>query len=115
MKLAKASVEEAEALLRWLQDRENAKFENAKDCPPAFSRTIAGYLLLLEHCADPAKDYLDFKPGMSPADVADLRAKAIRVMELYRAGYLVGKDDGGRSAHAIEQLIASALIPTSHV
>ncbi len=89
MKQAKASVKEAEELLRWLQARDNNKFENAKDCPPAFFRVVAGYILLLEQCCDPAKDYLDWKPGHAPADHAaaqeQIKAMSERANELSEA------------------------------
>lgn len=74
MKLAKASQEEIDALMRWLQDREASKFENAKDRPPAFMRVVFGYETLVNNCCDPDKDYLEWKPGHSPSEVTALRA-----------------------------------------
>ena len=83
MKLAKASAEEAETLLRWLQDKENAKFENAKDRPPAFSRVIYGFLLLVDQCCDPTKDYLDWKPGYAPADTDRYRTALEKIISVF--------------------------------
>lgn len=67
MKQAKATVAEAEKLLRWLQQQDDA---------PPYNRTIGGYLLMLENCADPAKDYIDWKPGTSPKEIFALQQRA---------------------------------------
>lgn len=75
MKLAKASQEEIDTLMRWLQDREAAKFEDAKHRPPAFMRVVFGYETLVNNVCDTAKDYLDWKPGTSPSEIAALRAE----------------------------------------
>ena len=68
MKQAKASIKEAEALLKWCQNQPAGRI-------PPYARTIHGYLLLLEHCADPEKEYLDFKPGTSPQEIAASRER----------------------------------------
>lgn len=87
MKQAKASTEEAEALLQWLQKLENAKWSNAAMRPPPFMRTICGYLLLKEHCTDPAKDYLDWKPGYAPSDTDALRAENAKLIDALFSAY----------------------------
>jgi hypothetical protein len=74
MKLAKASQDEIDTLMRWLQDKEAAKFEDAKNRPPAFMRVVFGYETLVNNVCDPAKDYLDWKPGYAPSDTDRLRA-----------------------------------------
>ena len=68
MKLAKATQSEIDTLMQWLQERDAEKFEDAKHRPPAFLRVLAGYELLLRHCCDPEKDYVDWKPGIIHSD-----------------------------------------------
>ncbi|RRJ97838.1 hypothetical protein Ga0100231_005100 [Opitutaceae bacterium TAV4] len=82
MKLAKASQEEIDTLMRWLQARENAKFENAKDRPPAFSRVVFGYETLVNNCCDPTKDYLAWKPGYAPSDTDRYRSALEKIAAL---------------------------------
>lgn len=72
MKVAKASQEEIDTLRCWLQDREEAKFENAKDRPPAFMRVLWGFETLVNACCDPAADTLEWKPGHDPAQLREL-------------------------------------------
>jgi hypothetical protein len=67
MKQAKASVEEAEELLRWLEQLDEEARMFRANPPPEFRRVIFGYLLMLEHCADPDQDVLDFKPEIAAA------------------------------------------------
>lgn len=62
MKLAKASQEEIDRLMRWLQAR-----EKSDDPPPPFMRVVFGYETLLNHCADPKADVLEFKPDLLAA------------------------------------------------
>lgn len=69
MKLAKSSQAEIDALMKWLQER-----EDKEDGPPPFMRVVFGYETLVQNCCDPEKDYLDFKPGASPKEIAALRA-----------------------------------------
>jgi hypothetical protein len=73
MKLAKASQSEIDSLMKWLQNREAAKFESPKNRPPAFMRVVFGYETLVNNVCDPEKDYLDWKPGMSPSYIARLQ------------------------------------------
>lgn len=68
MKLAKASQAEIDTLMKWLQDH-----ETEKNPPPPFLRVVFGYETLVQNVCDPAKDYLDYKPGTSPAEIAALR------------------------------------------
>jgi hypothetical protein len=85
MKQAKASKQEAETLLGWLENQDRS----AQDRPPQFRRTVYGYLLLLENCCDPTKDFLDWKPGQSPAEIAllmqELKEAAVREKRLVDA------------------------------
>lgn len=62
MKLAKASQQEIDTLMKWLQDH-----ETEKNPPPPFMRVVFGYETLLQHCADPAADVLEFKPELKAA------------------------------------------------
>lgn len=62
MKLAKASQEEIDRLMSWLQAR-----EQSDDPPPPFMRVVFGYETLLNNCADPAADVLEFKPELKAA------------------------------------------------
>lgn len=67
MKLARASQAEIDKLMKWLQARENAKFENAKDRPPAFMRVVFGYETLVDNCCDKTLDHLEFSPELLEA------------------------------------------------
>jgi len=87
MKQAKASTEEAEALLFWLQKQDGEKFLHPELRPPPYARTVHGYLLLKEHCTDPAKDYLDWKPGYAPADTDALRDENAKLIDALFAAY----------------------------
>jgi hypothetical protein len=62
MKLAKASQKEIDTLMRWLQAR-----EKTDDPPPPYMRIVFGYETLLQNCADPAADVLEFKPELKAA------------------------------------------------
>lgn len=75
MKLAKASQQEIDTLMTWLQDLESAKYEDAKHRPPAFMRVVFGYETLVNNVCDPEKDYLEYKPGYAPAEVDALRTR----------------------------------------
>ncbi len=90
MKLAKASQAEITTLCRWLQAKDAAKFENAKDRPPAFMRVIFGYETLVNNCCDPTKDTLEWKPGYSPSEVDAQRAA---LKELLASVTSKGADD----------------------
>jgi hypothetical protein len=59
MKLAKASQEEIDTLMKWLQAK-----EGTDDPPPPFMRVVFGYETLLGHCCDPAASTLEWKPGI---------------------------------------------------
>jgi len=103
MKQAKASVDEAKRLLRWLQTQE----EMGRD-PPHFNRTVHGYLLMLEHCADPEKDFIDFKPGTSPDEIEALRKRAeaaerVRELEAKNARLRAALEDVSLLAHCISK------------
>jgi hypothetical protein len=87
MKLAKASQNEITTLCRWLQAKDAAKFENAKDRPPAFMRVLFGYETLVNNCCDPNADTLEWKPGYAPADTDRLRA-ALEEIEREASGAL---------------------------
>lgn len=89
MKQAKATVAEAEKLLRWLQQHDDA---------PPYNRTIHGYLLMLEHCADPAKDYIDWKPGTSPQEIDALKQRAEAAEARLADWFEVVDSDGVRLA-----------------
>lgn len=68
MKQAKATLEEAEELLRFLENiDEESSFSSRRNHPPPFRRVIFGYILLLQHCADPDQDHLEFKPEIAAA------------------------------------------------
>ena len=75
MKQAKASDQEVEDLIRWLQKQDEEKFLHPELRPPAYARVVYGYQVLKDNCTDPAKDYLDWKPGYSPTEVDALRAE----------------------------------------
>lgn len=77
MKLAKASQAEITALNNWLQSH-----ETAHNPPPPFMRVVFGYETLVLNVCDPAKDYLDFKPGYSPEEVDKLRAALLRIAQI---------------------------------
>jgi hypothetical protein len=79
MKQAKASDQEVEDLMRWLQKQDEEKFLHPELRPPAYARVVFGYQVLKDNCTDPAKDYLDWKPGYSPADLDALRAENERL------------------------------------
>jgi len=69
MKLAKASQDEIDRLMRWLQSR-----EKSVDVPPPFMRVVFGYETLVNNCCDPSADTLEWKPGYAPTDTDRLRA-----------------------------------------
>jgi hypothetical protein len=68
MKQAKASDQEVETLLRWLQ-----RMDETDLTPPPWARVVFGYQVLKDNVCDPAKDFLDWKPGESPAEIQALR------------------------------------------
>lgn len=70
MKQARATHAEWEKLIAWFDAREDA----GEPCPE-WRRVVFGYDVLLSNAADPAKDYLDFKPGTSPAEIAALKSE----------------------------------------
>lgn len=59
MRQSKASMEEWEALVDWFNKRE----DEGKECPD-WRRVVFGYEVLLKHCCDPKKDYLDWNPKL---------------------------------------------------
>ena len=71
MKMAKASEAEYHKLIDWLNELEAQGTKM-----PAWRRVVYGYGVLLENCADPALDYLEFKPEILAA-LASKRAEHI--------------------------------------
>ena len=70
--------------MRWLQDKEAAKFEDAKNRPPAFMRVVFGYETLVNNCCDPSSDVLDWKPGYAPSDTDRYRAALTEILAIVR-------------------------------
>ena len=76
MKMAKASKEEWERVMKWVNElEEEIKYPNMSDkelgawvrnAPCLFS-VVFGYQVLADNCADPALDYLEFKPEIKAA------------------------------------------------
>jgi hypothetical protein len=108
MKLAKAPQEEIDRLMNWLQARERDAKANPSGplAPPPFLRVVFGYETLVQNVCDPAKDYLDFKPGYSPSEVDTLRENYKRastsfdkeVQRLAALGNLVTQDRETKAA-----------------
>ena len=76
MKMAKASKEEWEACMRFANELEQEiKYPEKTDQElaawvrqaPCLFRVVFGYQVLVDNCADPALDYLDFKPEIKAA------------------------------------------------
>jgi hypothetical protein len=65
MKMAKASQAEQDRLIKWL-----TKLEKSGQNMPPWRRVVFGYGVLVENCADPALDYLEFKPEILAAMAA---------------------------------------------
>lgn len=82
MKQAKASDEEVQTLLQWLQTQDQEKFLHPELRPPAYARVVWGYQVLKDNCTDPAKDYLDWKPGYAPADTDRFRTALERICDM---------------------------------
>jgi hypothetical protein len=88
MKLAKASQAEIDNLMTWLQAR-----EDSDDPPPPFLRVVFGYETLLNNCADPAVDVLEFNPklkaAMEDAKRLDwMEANSADIYEVHGAWYV---------------------------
>ncbi len=79
MKLAKASQAEITALNNWLQKMDRA---DSAHRPPSFMRVVFGYETLVDNCCDPAKDFLDWKPGYAPTDTDRFRVALERIRDL---------------------------------
>jgi hypothetical protein len=66
---------------------------------------------MLEHCADPEKDYLDFKPGTSPTEIEALRKDRDewKAQAIGRAGYSKKECDRANAAEARVRELEAAL------
>ena len=76
MKMAKAPREEWEACMKFVHELEaEIKWPEKSDeelrawlnDAPCLFRVVFGYQVLVDNCADPASDYLDFKPEIKAA------------------------------------------------
>ncbi len=76
MKMAKAPKDEWESVMRFAQELEDEiKYRNMTDeelgawvrKAPCLFRVVFGYQVLVDNCADPNLDYLDFKPEIKAA------------------------------------------------
>jgi hypothetical protein len=80
MKMAKASKEEWESVMRFAQELEDEiKYPERTDeelgawvrKSPCLFRVVFGYQVLVDNCADPNLDHLDFKPEIKAALAAN--------------------------------------------
>ena len=77
MKMAKASKEEWEKVMRFSNSLEenidNSEMDDeelgawVRNTAPPMRRVIFGYQVLVDNCADPALDYLEFNPRIKAA------------------------------------------------
>ena len=78
--MAKAPKDERESVMRFAQELEDEiKYRNMTDeelgawvrKAPCLFRVVFGYQVLVDNCADPNLDYLDFKPEIKAALESD--------------------------------------------
>lgn len=76
MKMAKADKQEWEAVMRFVNELEQEiKWQEKTDeelgawvrKAPCLTRVVFGYQVLVDNCADPNLDHLDFKPEIKAA------------------------------------------------
>lgn len=65
MKQRRATIEEAEELLRWLQEQ-----EAVGNAPPPYAAVVFGYITMHDNCADTDSDVLEFSPRIQEAFAA---------------------------------------------